>query len=239
MRSKPRLFTALALFVIGKSLLFGKEPPAQGDVHRGGLVGWARLVTPDSAWALHSEQDPKLAAFIRSQTSLNIDPVWYTARPGELSELSTYPFIYVKDLTKLRDPNHLKNIQEYLSRGGFLCIDPCVNGFSPSEKLNLIQRHADLFKTLFPDCVVRELPDSHEIYHCYFAVTVHGLYSPDMVKRGAVKPANIGLRGVFRGKRMIAVISTTGLECGWPETPQRAPACMKMIVNSYIYAMTR
>jgi hypothetical protein len=219
--------------------LVGKEVSAEAEVHRGGLVGWARLATPDSAWALHSDQDPKLAEFIRSQTSLNIDPVWYTARPGELGELCTYPFIYVKDLTRLNAPDHLKNVQEYLRRGGFLCIDPCVNGFSPTKKLALIRRHADLFKTLFPDCVVRELPDSHEIYRCYFSVTVHELYTPDMIKRGATKPPNIGLRGVFLDNRMIAVISTTGLECGWPETPQRAPACMKMIVNSYIYAMTR
>ncbi|MFT3867794.1 MAG: DUF4159 domain-containing protein [Nibricoccus sp.] len=239
MQSKTCLFTALVFFFLGKSLLFGKESPADSEVHRGGLVGWARLATPDKAWALHSDQDPKLAAFIRSQTSLNIDPVWYTASPGELGELCTYPFIYVKDLTRLGAPEHLTNIQEYLRRGGFLCIDPCVNGFSPAQKLDLIRRHTDLFKKLFPDSVVRELADDHEIYRCYFSVTVHELYTPDMIKRGAKKPANIGMRGVFRGDRMIAIISITGLECGWPETPQRAPACMKMIVNSYIYAMTR
>lgn len=219
------------------SLLGAKEAPA--EVHRGGQVGWARLVTPDSRWNLHSEQDPKLAAFIRSQTTLNIDPVWYSVRPDRIEQLCAYPFIYVKDLTRMGSQEHLKNIQEYLQRGGFICIDPCVNGFSPEKKLALIQRHADLFKKLFPESEVREFPDDHEIYRCFFPVTVDGLYTPDMISRGAVKPEAIGLRGVFRGDRMIAVISINGLECGWPETPQRVPACMGLIVNSYVYSMTR
>jgi hypothetical protein len=37
---------------------------------------------------------------------------------------------------------------------------------------------------------------------------------------------------------MVAVISMYGLECGWPQTPKRAPGCMKFILNIYIYAMT-
>jgi hypothetical protein len=206
---------------------------------RGGRVGWARLITPDARWGLHSNQDPKLADFIGTQTSLNIDPVWYSVAPDNLDQLCAYPFIYVKELVRISDPAHLRNIQEYVKRGGFICIDPCVNGFSPERKEDLVRRNAALFKQLFPESSVRELADDHEIYRCYFPVTVDELYTPDMIRRGAVKPAHIGLRGIFLGERMIAVISIAGLECGWPETPQRVPGCMKLIVNSYIYAMTR
>lgn len=230
----------ILLFFLGLKIdsSYGVELTAP-DVNRGGQVGWARLITPNAAWDLHSEQDPKLATFIRSQTTLNIDPVWYSVRPDHLDQLCTYPFIYVKDLTRIQNSDHLRNIQEYLRRGGFLCIDPCVNGFSYAKKLALIQKHATLFKELFPDSTVRELPDDHEIYRCFFSVTVDELYTPDMIRRGAIKPPNIGLRGVFSGNRLLAVISINGLECGWPETPQRVPACMGLIVNSYIYAMTR
>jgi hypothetical protein len=60
-----------------------------------------------------------------------------------------------------------------------------------------------------------------------------------MLRAGASKPPDSGLIGIFQGDRMIAAICTDGLECGWPETPQRATGCMRMIVNIYVYAMTR
>lgn len=211
-------------------------PPAQS---RGGRVGWGRLSTPGSQWGRHGDQDPRLARFIADQTTLNLDRVWYAVEPDTLDHLCTYPFIFAKDLLRIADPDHLKNLREYLRRGGFLCIDPCVNGFSESAKESLTQQYGDLFTRLFPDCRMRELPDDHEIYRCYFPVTVDGLYTPDLIRAGGVKPPHIGMRGVFLGDRMIAVVSITGLECGWPETPQRVPACMKMITNVYVYAMTR
>lgn len=224
---------------LGAAPLAGAAAADPPEHSLGGRVGWARLITPNGDWGLHSDHDPQLASFIRSQTTLNIDPVWYSVAPDRLDQLCAYPFIYVKELTRIANPDHLKNIHEYLRRGGFVCIDPCVNGFTPGEKEALVREHADLFKRLFPDCSVRELPDDHAIFRCYFPVTVDELYTPDMIRRGAVKPPRIGMRGVFLGERMIAVISITGLECGWPETPQRAPACMKLIVNCYVYAMTR
>jgi hypothetical protein len=70
-------------------------------------------------------------------------------------------------------------------------------------------------------------------------VTVDDVITADMIRLGVKRPDSIAMQGVFQGERMIAVISTRGLECGWPQTPLRAPGCMKMIVNAYVYAMTR
>lgn len=203
---------------------------------RGGRVGWARLITSHPQWAIHSNQDPQLARFIRSETTLNIDPVWYTVDSSDLEKLCAYPYVYAKDLTRLTQTHDLENIREYFRRGGFLCIDPCTSGLD----LEAFRReHVAWFSRLFPKSTVRELPDTHEFFRCYFSVTVDDLFTPDMIRRGATKPSQIGMRGVFLDDRMIAVISLSGLECGWPQTPQRVPGCMKMIVNSYVYAMTR
>lgn len=235
-----RKLARVTVSVLLAALAWSSGRAADGQPQsRGGRVGWARLITPNAQWDLHSDQDPKLATFIRTQTTLNIDPTWYSVDPANLEKLCAYPFVYVKELTRVTNDGDLNNIREYLLRGGFICIDPCVNGFSPAEKVQLVREHAKVFTRLFPRSDVRELPDSHEIFRCYFPVTVDGLYTPDMLERGAIKPPQIGLRGVFLGERMIAVISITGLECGWPETPQRVPACMGLIVNSYVYAMTR
>lgn len=206
---------------------------------RGGRVGWARLITPDSGWGIHNDQDPKLASFIRTQTTLNIDPVWYSVDPENLEKLCAYPFVYAKNLLPVSDRSELKNIQEYLRRGGFLCIDPCTANFSVADRENFMRRHAEWFARMIPGSFLRELPDSHPIFRCYFSVGVEDLFTPDMIRLGAVRPASIGMQGVFLGDRLIAVISTSGLECGWPQTAQRVPGCMKMIVNAYVYAMTR
>jgi hypothetical protein len=221
---------------IASRLLLGWNATADP---RGGRVGWARLITSDAGWGVHSDQDPKLASFIRSQTSLNIDPIWYSVRPSDLKELCAYPFVYVKDLTRVSDPSGESNLQEYLRRGGFICVDPCTARFSAVETELFFEKHEKWFARLFPTAVIRTLPDAHEIFRCYFTVGVDDLFTPDMIRAGAVKPPQIGMRGVFEGDHLIAVISTSGLECGWPQTPQRMPGCMKLIVNAYVYAMTR
>ena len=92
---------------------------------------------------------------------------------------------------------------------------------------------------MLPGCAVRELPDDHEIFRCYFTVSVDDLFPPDLLAQGVPKPPRIGMQGVFLGDRMVAVICDSGLECGWTPTPARVPGCKQMIANIYVYAMTR
>ena len=162
-----------------------------------------------------------------------------TVDPGDLNKLCAYPFVYAKDLSRVMSQHDLGNIREYVRRGGFLFIDPCMAHSSYAGEKAFLQQHGALFSRLLPGSTVRELPDTHELFRCYFTVTVDDLFSPDMIRAGATKPPKIGMLGVFLGDRLIAVISVSGLECGWPQTPGRMPGCMKLIVNAYVYAMTR
>lgn len=220
-------------FLVAISPAFSAPP---GSTLRGGRVGWARLITSNSYWGIHSDQDPKLADFIRSQTTLNIDPTWYSVDPQNLETLCAYPFVYVKDLSHVTAPHALENLREYVERGGFICIDPCIANYSESR---FLAHQTELLQRMMPGCEIRALSDDHDLFRCYFKITVEDLFTSDMLARGASRPASIGMRGVFKGDRMFAVISVSGLECGWPQTPKRTPGCMKMIVNAYVYAMTR
>src|SRR4029077_13711831 len=85
-------------------------------------------------------------------------------------------------------------------------------------------------------------PADHEIYRCFFNLadrpphTFHdGVYDARWARQG--------LRGIFLGNRMVAVITLSGLQCGWagmPASDRRHPEmCMEMMLNIYIYAMTR
>jgi hypothetical protein len=227
---------AMLLFNLGLGLAssLATEAPAA----RGGRVGWARLISPSGQWNAHSDRDPDLARFIRTETSLNIDPVWHSVRPDDFTALCSYPFVYAKELVGVTSDGQRDNLQQYLQRGGFLCIDPCVNGWSLARRAGFVREHAAWFARAVPGSVVRVLPEDHALFRCYFAVKVDDLFTPDMLRAGARKPDDSGIIGVFLNERLIAVISTDGLECGWPQTPQRTPGCMKMIVNIYVYAMT-
>lgn len=237
---KP-LFITVALLVLGalpaSPLLAREDKPVPP---RGGRVGWARIITSSTAWRRHAESDPHLTQFIRGQTSLNIDPTWYSADPATVEQLSSYPLLYTNNLTDVVDPTHQKNLQEYLRRGGFILVDACINpGITPDPDAFLV-RHIALMKTLAPGAEVRELPTTHDIYRQYFTVAdtpPHTFMNDVFDKRWS----HHGLYGVFDGDRMVSLITLSGLQCSWSSHPDRVHAtdCMKMIVNIYVYAMTR
>jgi hypothetical protein len=207
---------------------------------RGGRVGWARLITPGKAWNRHAEDDATLTTFIRRETSLNIDPTWFSADPADLAQLCAYPLIFTNNLVDVRQPAHLKNLQEYLRRGGFIFVDACTNTTITADPDVFLQEHIALMAKLVPGAQVRSLPPEHEIFRQYFAMTdtpphvyYSNVYDP--------KFARHGLYGVFDGTSMVALLDVAGLQCGWSGAAGSSSAqkCMKMVVNIYVYAMTR
>lgn len=211
---------------------FGGQP----DKLRGDRVGWARLLTPNIDWQIHGDRDATLARFIRENTSLDIQMSPHPADPAHLDQLCCHPFIYAKDFRWVTNEVALANIAEYLRRGGFMCVDACATeAVNPDMEVYLRDNRA-IFKRMLPEAGIRKLPETHAIYTCYFKLSRADVYTADMGNQA--KCANYGLYGVFVKDRMVAVISMYGLQCGWPQTPMRAPGCMKFILNIYMYAMT-
>jgi hypothetical protein len=232
------------LYVLTTSALSAATPPsgampADSDF-RGGRVGWARLVTPSVHWRRHAQADPTLSNFIRAETSLNMDPQWYSADPADVKQLGVYPLIYTNNLTDVRDRRQRSNIQEYLRRGGFMVIDSCINLSVTSDPDRFLAQHTALFGELLPEAQVRPLPATHAIYRQYFPMRETPPHSY-FQQRYDPKWARHGLYGVFEGDRMFALVSLSGLQCGWDKfgPPGHDKECMKMLVNIYVYAMTR
>lgn len=208
---------------------------------RGGRVGWARLVSDDPEWQRHTRSDNNLSDYIKTRTSLNLDPVWHTADPALLADLATYPFIFSTGLATLRDDRRRKNIAEYLGRGGFLLVDSCINtGVTPDPDVFLADNTA-FFQAVLPGCSVKPLPPSHEVYRCYFKprdTPPHSYMESRFDPRWARHP----LYGVFdSSERLCAILSLSGLQCGWDRMTagDHTEQCMQMVVNVYVYAMTR
>lgn len=233
-------FFSFALAALALGMLTVADAAPSEAAPRGGRVGWARIITSSAAWKRHADADPRLTDFIRQQTSLNLDPTWYSADPESLEQLSTYPLLYTNNLTDVVDPQHQKNLQEYLARGGFIIVDACIDPRVTPDPDAFLQRHVAFMKTLSPRAEVRELPKNHEIYRHYFAMkdTPPHMFMNDVFDK---RWSHHGLYGVFQDQRMVALITLSGLQCSWASHPERAHAteCMKMIVNIYVYAMTR
>lgn len=218
---------------------------ADFDHLRGDRVGWARLKTASPHWKRHAGADPVLMKFFHDETALNIDPIWYAADVGRMSELCLYPLLLSQNVGVVADPGGRGNIAEYVRRGGFLLVDACCNrGVTPDFDL-FLEQHMDFFDVVLPESRIVLLPATHEVYRSHFQIP-NGK-PPHTFDRGVFDPhkAQFGLYAVMIGGRMAGLVSLCGLECGWDHVtsnPSIAPAghdvaCMEMLVNIYICAM--
>jgi hypothetical protein len=191
-------------------------------------------------WRRHAEFDYRLSNFIREQSGLNIDPEWQSANPADLKQLCAYPILFTNNLTDVKAPEQLANLQEYLRRGGFIIIDVCINTNVTRDPDAFLAAHTALMRSLAPGATIRMLAPDHPIYRVYFSMRdtpphsfMSSIYDP--------KWARHGLYGVFEGERMISLISLSGLQCGWANTQPAGVdlESMRMLVNIYVYAMTR
>ena len=208
---------------------------------RGERVGWARLKTPSEWWRRHATGDPVLMRFLRENTSLNIDPTWYVADIAKLDEMCAYPLLFSQGIGMVQDQKSKENLAEYVRRGGFLLIDCCINAQITPDSDVFLQEQARVLGEILPEARLVALPTTHNIYQCYFQIP--GGKPPHTFNNNIYDPAfaRHGLYGIMIGpKRMAGIISLSGLQCGWDgmiAPPNHDIACMRMLVNIYVYAM--
>jgi len=224
-------------------ILTGLLPAARGgdlDQLRGERIGWARLQTADPHWFRHAGGDSVLMQFLRAHTTLNIDPTWYSANVEGLDEMCGYPLLFSQGIHLVTSTTGRRNLAEYVRRGGFLLIDACINtDINPSPDAFLRNQMVVLARIL-PEASVVALPSTHPIYNAYFEIPggrpphtfMNNVYSEQWARHG--------LYGIMIGERLAGLISVSGLQCGWDRMiapPGHDVACMRMLVNIYIYAM--
>jgi hypothetical protein len=212
------------------------------DRLRGDRVGWARLKTSSPSWKRHATGDPTLMQFLHENTMLNLDPIWREADVQSLDEMRQFPLLFSQGVHVVQDRGSRANVAEYLRRGGFLLADACCNpDYSPRPD-PFLQQHVEFFAAALPEARVVSLPADHPIYRCHFQIPKG---RPPHTFVGNVydaQKARHGLYGVMLDTRMAGVISLSGLQCGWDKMiapPNHDVACMKMLVNIYIYAMAQ
>jgi hypothetical protein len=159
-----------------------------------------------------------------------------------LDQMRQYPLLFSQGVHVVTEPPARANVAEYIRRGGFLLVDACCNrGITPDFDV-FLQQHKDFFASELPESQVVTLPAGHEIYRCFFPIPdghpphtyFNNIFDPNKYRHG--------LYGVMIGQRMAGLVSLSGLQCGWDRMtapPGHDVACMRMLVNIYIYAMTQ
>ncbi len=236
----PSSFGLRISFVIRHSgfvifLLFTLPAFAENDQLRAERVGWARLKTPSEVWKRHADADPLLMRFFRDQTTLNIDSTWYSADVERLDEMCAYPLLFAQSLAPITSRHAITNLGEYMRRGGFLLIDACINPNLRGDCDLFVLNQKRVLLEALPSLRFAEVPHDHELYRCFFRF-------PNGVPHTAIESDwdHGELIGAYQGTRMVAVITTSGLQCGWAgmrPTAGHREECMRMLVNIYIYAM--
>ncbi len=214
------------------------------DNLRGDRVGWARLKTSSPHWKRHAGADPILTKFFRDQTTLNIDRTWYVADVNDLQSLCRYPFLFSQGIGVVADQAGRSNIAEYIRRGGFLLVDACHDSRVTPDCDEFLRQQIRFYSVALPEASVVSLPATHEVYRCHFQIP-DGRPPHTFMGDYDARKARHGLYGVMIGARMAGIISLCGWQCGWDhvtEYPSPSPAgtdvaCMRMLVNIYIYAM--
>jgi len=211
----------------------------------GGNVGWARLKTASPYWKRHAGADPTLTQFFRDETTLNIDLIWHQADVNNLDELCQYPFLFSQGVGVVTEPAGEHNLAEYIRRGGFVLVDACHDIHVTPDFDQFLSNQIEFYSAALPEAKIVTLPATHEVYRCYFPIPdgrpphtfMGNIYDP--------RKARHGLYGVMIGARMAGIISLCGWQCGWdhvtehpsPSAPGTDVACMRMVVNIYLYAI--
>jgi hypothetical protein len=204
-----------------------------------GQIQWARLKTADPFWDRHAGADPRLLQFVRDHTTLNIDTNWHVADVGRLLQMSAYPFLFSAGIQFVTDEKDRTNLREYLQRGGFVFIDSCINTTVNPDPDVFLKTQEDTFRAILPNVRIERLPDDHPIYRSCFEMK-NGLPHTYMLNQYNPAWAKHGLYAVYTDNHFVALISLSGLQCGWAgmnPDPTHVTECMKMLVNIYVYVV--
>jgi hypothetical protein len=230
--------TPAALLLLVASALAAEDDSGARTLVKTGQFFFPRLQfqcvenLPDK-WDAWPIGDQRLRDAVKAMTNVNIltDPV--AVNLDHPDQLFQHPFVFMTSEAhfKLSD-GAARNLREYLLRGGFLYADDCV--WNQTNESLFYASFTSEMKRIFPDQVVREVPDGHEIFSCF--------YKLERIPwvQGEVHPA----MGVFDRQtgRLMAMCTSGDLHCGWVGFPnlnqESCKDCIRMGVNIVVYCLS-
>lgn len=172
-----------------------------------------------------------LVNFCNRDANMNIDPEYATVEVGS-SEIFNYPFVFLTGHGNIvLNSQEIENLRNYLSAGGFLYVD---------DDYGLDKFIRPVFKQLFPDKELIEIPFAHPVFHQKYDFP-NGM--PKIHEHDDKAPKTYG---IFIEGRLVCLYSTeSNISDGWDSAdvhkdPEEARLkALKMGANIIQFAFTQ
>lgn len=220
------------------------------DANRHGFVyarvryhpqSWWRQETSEIPWHHdYPDGDTMFPTSLERLTRVETSPEAFELVDIDGKELFQYPFVYISEPGYLNLlPGDLRNLREYLDRGGFLLMDDFRgNEFDNSQFDNMKQQ----MKKLFPDREMQPVPPSHPIFHVFFDVNAHEMLPPYRMQNSG-EPQYFGISDA-KGNLQVMIDFNTDISEYWQALDvgqcsiHDAGTAVELGVNYAIYAMS-
>ncbi len=204
-------------------------------------VDWWRQRTPEIPWHHdYPSGDTMLPDALSRLTKVHTTRESYQIVDIDSKELFKFPFVYLAE-PGLLDllPEDVKNLREYLDRGGFLFIDDFRgNERDNSEMENLIVQ----LQKLYPDRNLVPLPRTHPIFSSFFETDPTNMLPPYR-RPNSGDPQFLGLSD-DKDRLLIMVDFNNDLSEYWQTLDvgicsiKESGTAVQLGINYVIYAMT-
>ncbi|HEY2382889.1 MAG TPA: DUF4159 domain-containing protein [Terriglobia bacterium] len=155
-------------------------------------------------------------------------------------ELFKYPFVYMSEpgfLDLL--PADVKNLREYLDRGGFLLMDDFRgNEFDNSQFENMHEQ----IRKVFPDREMAPVPPTHPIFHSFYDIEPNKMLPPYRMYNSG-EPQFLGISDA-KGNLQVMIDFNNDISEYWQALDtgacsiHEAGVAVELGVNYAVYAMT-
>jgi len=163
-----------------------EDSPTPRNIDRSGFVyarvryhtqPWWRLETREIPWHHdYPDGDTMFPTSLQRLTVTHTTPDSYQIVDIDSKELFEYPFIYISEPGYLNLlPGDVKNLREYLDRGGFLLMDDFRGNESDNSQFENMEEQ---MRKLFPDRELQVIPPNHPIFHLFFDVDSKNMLPP-------------------------------------------------------------
>ena len=186
-------------------------------------------------WDIDKEADQTFLNSLTTYTTLKVDKTWNVVTLDKLEDLIKYPLLFMtaSGTPDLSDAE-IKNLKEYLNRGGFLL---CDDSNWPARGGNIFcDGMRKIFDKVYPKNKVTPLELNHELFKIHFDMPL-GYYQKLSFGK-EMSPSGVWAMSDEKGRAM--VFFTILLQNTWSGffRADKQEDSVKMGINLVMYALT-
>ena len=182
------------------------------------------------------EGDHELLTALEKATTLKADKKIKVVNLDKVDEICNYPIIFIHEQEEtVLNEKEVKNMRDYIKRGGFVFIDDCVNEKEDYDSFFRTMKK-EIETKVFPEKRMTKISNNHEIYKCFYTLSNGTPY---------IQGKDQGGWGYFDEKDKLRIfMCATDIQCGWKEQyagfwgAEKRLEALKMGINMIMYVLT-